>query len=830
MKTIILLPLLLAAATSSAQDTKGATPLPTQNSKLETQNSTRAVVIGISDYQDPAIPDLQFAHLDAEAFAEWLRSPAGGSVPEANIRLLLNGQATIGNMYKELEWLVEQSREGDRAVIYFSGHGDIEAKTRKKEGFLLCYNSPPNNYRTNAFAVYFLQDIIERLSLDQKAQVLVVTDACRAGKLAGSEYGGAQLTAAALQERFTNEVKILSCQPNEYSIESAQWGGGRGVFSYHLVDALYGLADRDADERINLKEVGRYLEDRVPVETDPLPQNPVVVGDREAVLAAVEKTALAEYRKKREQEQPGFLPTDMKGMEQQFVAGMDSSIRELYAAFLAAVERGDLMAPPGKSANDHYERLVQVPEMLPLRGQMTRNFAAALIDESQSVTNRLLKTDPQVVSDVWSRPFVFDHIPAHLARATELLGEKHYLYSALKGKACFFEAKTYRPDRYPGIPTDSLLKKVIGKLEEGLHYDPGAAYLHVDIAIVLFWRLFEFERAMEHAKKALEISPNWAYAHVLAGRCYAEGERDLEQGVQHYLRALELDSACLLARQELFWMHKFHGSRATNTYTDRYILEIEKMLATDTAAVPLYHLNWYGLALVLRNRAEEAAVVLEKVEQATRQQDFVCYQFLSQAYWVLRRDDDLIRVYKKLMEINPNNPDPFLGLAGIYLKSGEPEKAVEILKPWEKDSLLPSYFALNVHTLLGEAYMAFGKEEEAKAQFEFVRNDLSVPINALEMNYRGRASLWLDGLPAMEKVIVNGLEKFNGDPFFYYQSACLYSLARQEQKALEWLELALQKDFNDILQIQIDPDLDYIRDSGAFKALLKKYFPDQVKD
>ena len=39
----------------------------------------------------------------------------------------------------------------------------------------------------------------------------------------------------------------MSCQPNEYSIEGEQWGGGRGAFSYHLVDALYGLADANAD-------------------------------------------------------------------------------------------------------------------------------------------------------------------------------------------------------------------------------------------------------------------------------------------------------------------------------------------------------------------------------------------------------------------------------------------------------------------------------------------------------------------------------------------------------------------------------------------------------
>ncbi|MBK8564970.1 MAG: hypothetical protein IPN76_16945 [Saprospiraceae bacterium] len=51
-----------------AQTDKGATPLP-QSSIVHPKSSvTRAVVIGISDYQDKDIPDLRFADRDAETF------------------------------------------------------------------------------------------------------------------------------------------------------------------------------------------------------------------------------------------------------------------------------------------------------------------------------------------------------------------------------------------------------------------------------------------------------------------------------------------------------------------------------------------------------------------------------------------------------------------------------------------------------------------------------------------------------------------------------------------------------------------------------------------
>ncbi|MBK9017577.1 MAG: caspase family protein [Saprospiraceae bacterium] len=55
-------------------------PEKTSAQSIDMGTTTRAVVVGISDYQDKDIPDLRFADKDAEAFANFLRSPAGGSL------------------------------------------------------------------------------------------------------------------------------------------------------------------------------------------------------------------------------------------------------------------------------------------------------------------------------------------------------------------------------------------------------------------------------------------------------------------------------------------------------------------------------------------------------------------------------------------------------------------------------------------------------------------------------------------------------------------------------------------------------------------------------
>ena len=169
MKTKLLLYLLLLPFLGFAQD-KGATPLPAgasakagNTSSLRPKVTTRAVVIGISDYQDLKISDLQFADKDASAFAAWLQGPAGGTVPADNIKLLTNKAATTGAIAAAMDWLIADSKKGDQAIIYFSGHGDVETLTRFQRGFLLTYDSPPNNYKAGAFALIFLQDIISTL-------------------------------------------------------------------------------------------------------------------------------------------------------------------------------------------------------------------------------------------------------------------------------------------------------------------------------------------------------------------------------------------------------------------------------------------------------------------------------------------------------------------------------------------------------------------------------------------------------------------------------------------------------------------------------------------
>ena len=243
------------------------------------------IVIGISKYQN--VPSLKYADRDAMSFYNFLLSPAGGNADTNNIRLLLNEKATSFNFFEAMDNLLDMAMEEDQVYIYFAGHGDIEKKTERQNGFLIGYNSPPNCYAAGgSIGVRYLQDYVETLVSKHGAKVTMIIDACRSGKLAGGAEG-AEITALALKADWKGVTKILSCQPGENSLEGERWGGGAGVFSYYLLRGMLGQADKDGDEIVNVLELNNYLDENVLRETNRT-QLPEIIGDKRQHIAKID--------------------------------------------------------------------------------------------------------------------------------------------------------------------------------------------------------------------------------------------------------------------------------------------------------------------------------------------------------------------------------------------------------------------------------------------------------------------------------------------------------------------------------------------------------------
>ncbi|MEQ1678979.1 MAG: caspase family protein, partial [Chitinophagaceae bacterium] len=238
--------------TASSQTPKG---LITENKQVVAAGKTRALVIGISKYQ--YIDSLEYADRDAQMFADYLRQAHFWGIHKDDVTLLINDKAKNGDVITQLARIAQVSQPGDNLIFYFSGHGDVETITQFNNGYLLAYDTYSNNYIAGALPISFLKELFVTL-INKNIRIIVVTDACRSGKLAGG-MKGSEFVAAAISNMWNTEIKILSTQPGRLSYEGTEWGNGRGVFSWYLIKGLNGEADANNDSLITIAELDMYV-------------------------------------------------------------------------------------------------------------------------------------------------------------------------------------------------------------------------------------------------------------------------------------------------------------------------------------------------------------------------------------------------------------------------------------------------------------------------------------------------------------------------------------------------------------------------------------------
>jgi len=244
--------------------------------ELRTQAVSRrigrwAVVVGISDYQydtrrDPekGIPNLKYAHRDAQTFAEFLISPAGGAFSPDQVRLLINQQATVKEVRKAIGDFLAQSLEDDLVILFFAGHGTPDPKNPKNL-YLLCYDTEPGNFYGTALPMWEIDVALTRTIRSKR--VFVLADACHSAGVAGTRAiapaNQFNKYIEAIAQSKKGITKITASRADELSQERKFPDGGHGVFTHYLIEGLKGPADENADGFVTMKEAYNFLYDRV---------------------------------------------------------------------------------------------------------------------------------------------------------------------------------------------------------------------------------------------------------------------------------------------------------------------------------------------------------------------------------------------------------------------------------------------------------------------------------------------------------------------------------------------------------------------------------------
>ncbi len=219
------------------------------------QRQSYALIIGVEEYRD--LPAPTGARGDAEKFAELVKLSMG--LPEQNIRVLTDQNATRGDILSELRWLDNNVPAGGRIYLYFSGHGSPDPS--EGTSFLLPYEATPESMEDTGLE---LSMVMDRLEATSAREIIAFVDACFSGTGGRSVLPEGIRPLVPVQDtKPKSRIAIFSAsQATEISGNRA--GEDIGLFTHYLVEGLgLGRADGDGDGQISLAELEAYVAPRV---------------------------------------------------------------------------------------------------------------------------------------------------------------------------------------------------------------------------------------------------------------------------------------------------------------------------------------------------------------------------------------------------------------------------------------------------------------------------------------------------------------------------------------------------------------------------------------
>ena len=232
--------------------------------KMDKNNKVKiwAVVVGVARYTH--MPVLKYTDDDAYHIYAFLKSPEGGALPDDQIRVLIDDDATKHNIMKAMQQVFFKADENDVVLMYFSGHG--------LPGSFL-----PVDF--DGFNNKLFHDDIQSMFAESKAKhKICLADACHSGTLMAMR-STVDHSIDKYYEAFQNSrggtALLLSSKGDEYSLEDH--GLRQGIFSHYLIRGLKGEADDNGNKIVTIKELYDFVYTNVKTYTGSI-QTPTLTG------------------------------------------------------------------------------------------------------------------------------------------------------------------------------------------------------------------------------------------------------------------------------------------------------------------------------------------------------------------------------------------------------------------------------------------------------------------------------------------------------------------------------------------------------------------------
>lgn len=238
-----------------------------------------AVIVGVARYEQ--LPVLKYTDDDAYRFYAFLKSPEGGALPDQQIKVLIDEDASRANILNSMKQVFYQADKNDVVLFYFSGHGyDGAFVPADYDGFnnLLFHDE--------------VKGIFEKSAAKHK---MCFADACHSGSagtsntLAMRSINNVHPTARfykAFEQSKGGIALLLSSKGEEYSLEDESLR--QGIFTHYLMRGLKGEADTNKNKIVTIDEVFKYVYEKVRSYTAKA-QTPILSGtyDKNMPVSAI---------------------------------------------------------------------------------------------------------------------------------------------------------------------------------------------------------------------------------------------------------------------------------------------------------------------------------------------------------------------------------------------------------------------------------------------------------------------------------------------------------------------------------------------------------------
>ena len=173
-----------------------------------------------------------------------------------HIRFLVNESATKSNIRDAIQWMANKASAGDTCLFYFSGHGNspIDYNGDEVDGL---------DESLSTFDDSIIDDELEEWIDEIKTEkVVAILDACHSGGVLTPFLQISEAVEAYDLDGFASDLEKADClvlasnrmDEEGYDVHELK----NSVFTYFIVQGLWGAADKDNNGEISVREVCDY--------------------------------------------------------------------------------------------------------------------------------------------------------------------------------------------------------------------------------------------------------------------------------------------------------------------------------------------------------------------------------------------------------------------------------------------------------------------------------------------------------------------------------------------------------------------------------------------